>query len=467
MPDPLRDSTQAYLSDAGATPLLTRGQETMLAKRLARNKRIALRLTSRIPCIARDVLEMGDVLRSNPLAARTLLALPPKAQTDAQLRTRARAVVHDLDVIRAAQADAGTHDAALGAIPVRHHRRARRARWAALRARVRLSHAVGAVPYAESVKLRLVGRATASLDAVEELRKGVDELERRQRTQGAASVPTASGLDEARALLLARVAALGLTLRQATHIRARLRAATDGIAEAKHALVAANLRLVIANARRYHHHSLGFLDLVQEGNLGLLRAVDKFDHRLGYKFSTYATWWIRQGMTRALAEKGRIIRLPVHVADTLRTVLAAADDLAKTLGREPTAAEIAQRIDLPPARVRTILRAGLGPLSLEAPNGSDDSHTLGHTIEDHGAVSPSESAMHADLRRRIAAVLHTLPPRDAKILRMRFGLEDGRERTLEQIGRAFGLTRERIRQIEYRALAQLRQSPQGRRLADD
>ena len=467
MPDPLPDSTQAYLSDAGATPLLTRGQEIVLAKRLARNKRLALRLTSRIPCIAKDVLEMGDVLRSNPLAARALLALPPRALTDAQLRTRARTVVHDLDVIRAAQADAGTHDAALGAIPSRHHRRARRARWAALRARVRLSHAVGAVPYAEPVKLRLVGRATASLEAVEELRRGVDDLEQRQRTQGAARGPAAFRLDEARRLLRARLAALGLTLRQATHIRARLRAATEGIAEAKHALVAANLRLVIANARRYHHHSLGFLDLVQEGNLGLLRAVDKFDYRLGYKFSTYATWWIRQGMTRAIAEKGRIIRLPVHVADTLRMLLAATDDLAKTLGREPTAVELAGRVDLPASRVWTILKAGLGPLSLESPRGTDDSSTLGNIIEDRDTVSPSDLAMRADVSRRVAEVLHTLRPRDAKILQLRFGLHDGQERTLEQIGRAFGLTRERIRQIENRALDQLRRSPQSRSLAED
>ena len=467
MPDPLPDSTQAYLSDAGATPLLTRGQETMLAKRLARNKRIALQMTSRIPRIAKDVLEMGDVLRSNPPAGRSLLALPPRALTDAQLRTRARAAVHDLDAIRAAQAEAGTRDAALDAILPHHHRRARRARWAALKARVRLSQAVGAMPYAEPVKLRLVGRAAASLDTVEELRKGVDELERRQRAHDAARVPTAPRLDEARRLLRARLAALGLTLPQATHIRTRLRAATAGIAEAKQALVAANLRLVIANARRYHHHSLGFLDLVQEGNLGLLRAVDKFDYRLGYKFSTYATWWIRQGMTRAIAEKGRIIRLPVHVADTLRMLLAAADELAKTLGRDPTAAEIAQRVDLPAARVRTILKAGRGPLSLESPSGFDESHTLGHTIEDRGAVSPSESAMRADVKRRVTEVLHTLRPRDAKILQMRFGLDDGRERTLEQIGQAFGLTRERIRQIEHRALAQLRESPQGRRLAED
>lgn len=466
MPDPLPDSTQAYLSDAAATPLLTREQEVVLAERLARNKRIVLRMTSRIPCIANDVLEMGDGLRSNPAAARTLIALPPRALTDAQLRTRARAAVHDLDAVRAARAAAGAHDAELSAIPARHHRRARRARWAALRARVRLSHAVRAVPYAESVKLRLVSSATAALDAVEEQRQGIDDLQRREGRHGAARAPAAPPLVEARRLLRVRLAALGLTLQQATHVRTRLRAAAERVAEAKHALVKANLRLVVANARRYRHHSLGFLDLVQEGNLGLLRAVDKFDPRLGYKFSTYATWWIRQGMTRAIAEKGRTIRLPVHVAETLRVLLAAGSELARTLGREPTAAEIAQRVDLPVSRVQAILKAGLGPLSLEAPTGDDDSNTLGNLIEDRHAVSPSELAMRADVRRQVAAVLHTLRPREARILQMRFGLDDGQERTLEQIGRVFGLTRERIRQIEYRALDQLRRSSHGRRLAE-
>ena len=466
MPDLLPDSTQAYLSDAAATPLLTREQEVVLAERLARNKRIVLRMTSRIPCIANDVLEMGDGLRSNPLAARTLIALPPSALTDAQLRTRARAAVHDLDAVRAARAEAGAYDAELSAIPSRHHRRARRARWAALRARVRLSHAVRAVPYAESIKLRLVSSATAALDAVEEQHRGIDDLRRREGMHGAARAPAAPTLVEARRLLQVRLAALGLTLQQATHVRTRLRAAAERVAEAKHALVEANLRLVVANARRYRHHSLGFLDLVQEGNLGLLRAVDKFDHRLGYKFSTYATWWIRQGMTRAIAEQGRIIRLPVHVAETLRVLLATGNDLAKTLGREPTAAEIAQRVDLPASKVQAILKAGLGPLSLEAPRGDDDSNTLGNLIEDRDAVSPSELAMRADVRRQVAAVLRTLRPRDARILQMRFGLEDGQERTLEQIGRVFGLTRERIRQIEHQALDQLRRSAHGRRLAE-
>ena len=438
----------------------------MLAERLARNKRIVLRMTSRIPCIANDVLEMGDGLRSNPAAARTLIALPPRALTDAQLRTRARAAVHDLDEVRAARAAAGAHDAELSAIPARHHRRARRARWAALRARVRLAHAVRAVPYAESIKLRLVSSATAALDAVEEQRQGIDDLQRREGRHGAARAPAAPPLVEARRLLRVRLAALGLTLQQATHVRTRLRAAAERVAEAKHALVKANLRLVVANARRYRHHSLGFLDLVQEGNLGLLRAVDKFDPRLGYKFSTYATWWIRQGMTRAIAEKGRTIRLPVHVAETLRVLLAAGSELARTLGREPTAAEIAQRVDLPVSRGQAILKAGLGPLSLEAPTGDDDSNTLGNLIEDRHAVSPSELAMRADVRRQVAAVLHTLRPREARILQMRFGLDDGQERTLEQIGRVFGLTRERIRQIEYRALDQLRRSSHGRRLAE-
>ena len=278
------------------------------------------------------------------------------------------------------------------------------------------------------------------------------------------SVPEGVGLDDPVRMYLKEIGKVPLlTAEEEVELAKRMELGDD---EAKKRLAEANLRLVVSIAKRYVGRGMLFLDLIQEGNLGLIKAVEKFDYKKGYKFSTYATWWIRQAITRAIADQARTIRIPVHMVETINKLMRVSRQLVQELGREPSAEEIAQRLDMSVERVREILKIAQEPVSLETPIGEEEDSHLGDFIQDDNIPVPADAATYTMLKEQIVEVLTTLTEREQRVLRLRFGLDDGRSRTLEEVGKEFKVTRERIRQIEAKALRKLRHPSRSRKLRD-
>ena len=278
------------------------------------------------------------------------------------------------------------------------------------------------------------------------------------------SVPEGIGLDDPVRMYLKEIGRVPLlTAEEEVELAKRIE---QGDQEAVRKLAEANLRLVVSIAKRYVGRGMQLLDLIQEGNLGLIKAVEKFDYRKGFKFSTYATWWIRQAITRSIADQARTIRIPVHMVETINKLTRVSRQLLQELGRAPTPEEIAEEMDMPPERVREIMKIAQEPVSLETPIGEEEDSHLGDFIEDQEATAPAEAAAFSMLQEQLEEVLESLTPREQQVLKLRFGLEDGRGRTLEEVGQVFGVTRERIRQIEAKALRKLRHPSRSKKLKD-
>ncbi len=454
------DPVRVYLREMGAVPLLTREGEVTLARKMERGKVRAQKALSRSPLVQQIVLDLCMQVRTNQVEVDEVADLGVDIEEGAAAaEKKTRELMKQLDALEQTAKKVDPLEKKANEAPASNKKLKKRAIGKWNRARVTFSQAIRAVPWT----------AARWKQFTKELELVVDQLGHRyaelEKLEGART----SAANQARIKELKKEIKQGEQIAGAPQkdLKVSLQNIRIGDLEAERAkkdLVEANLRLVVSVAKKYVNRGLHLLDLIQEGNIGLMRAADKFEYRRGYKFSTYATWWIRQAITRAIADQSRTIRIPVHMNESMNKFLRATRELEKELGRAPTNEEIARRMDIPVEKVQKLKTISRDPVSLETPVGRDGESALGDLIEDRWVGSPVDAVIDANVREETASILKTLSPKEEKVIRLRFGIGCEREHTLEEIGQEFDVTRERIRQIEAKALRQLRSPERARHL---
>ncbi len=457
------DPVRMYLREMGTVPLLTRAGEVSIARRIERGERRVLKALSRSSYVLGEIRQLDERIRKGQVSANLFAGGDEEGEDAAKKKlARARQTIRRITGV-------------IGKIEEKRKRIVRMkpngaawraAGWDVARLRVKVAREFRGLKLVPAQVDQLTREVVNANNKIKRHERSIRELHRKMKDfrDVALQREVRRKIEGLRGDVRSLEQEMVATRKELGEVAAAIHKGLREAKQAKSELVEANLRLVVSIAKKYTNRGLQFLDLIQEGNIGLMKAVDKFEYRRGYKFSTYATWWIRQAITRAIADQARTIRIPVHMIETINKLVRTSRSLVQEYGREPTPEEIAKKMGIPVAKVRKVLKIAQEPISLETPIGEEEDSHLKDFIEDRGALSPVEAVIHLNLREQTRAVLKTLTPREEKVLKMRFGVSDGSEHTLEEVGQSFAVTRERIRQIESKALRKLRHPSRSKAL---